>query len=359
MKREGQKARLEKIFRNLRGVDTIFISNSDIVDPNFLYLTGFTSGLFENSVLMATRRKLYLMTSPLEYQTALSQKTNMMQVIDSINGAKTAEKVIKREVKGRRVGINASFMSFDSYRSFRNKCKPGKIVDVSKQLLEARMIKSKDEIDKIRRAVRITKRTMKMIPKYFKEGMAEIELAARFDFIQKSLGASGNSFPTIVCFGKNAAMPHHFPDGTRLRKGDFILIDVGAKVKNYCSDITRTFIFGSAGTKQQREMIKIVRGAQREAINRIRPGRNGKQIHLLAEKYIDTAQGGKYKGKFIHGLGHSLGLEDHDGPAFSRHNNTLKQGMVVTVEPGIYINGFGGVRIEDDVLVTQHGCEIL
>jgi Xaa-Pro dipeptidase len=359
MKNDWQKARVGKIFSKLKKVDAIFITNTGIVDPNFLYLTGFTSGLFENSVLIATRRKLYLTTSPLEYQTALNQKTDMMQVIDSINEAETAEKVIAREVKSRRVGINASFIPFDSYMSFRSKCKPGKIIDVSKQLLEARMTKDRDEINKIRHAVRITKKAMQMIKKYFKEGITELELAARFDFMQKSLGASGNSFPTIVCFGKNAAMPHHSPDGTRLRRGDFILIDVGAKVENYCSDITRTFIFGGAGTKQQREMIGIVRGAQKEAISQIRSGRNGKQIHLMAEKYINSAQEGKYKGKFIHGLGHSLGLEDHDGPGLSKQSNILKQGMVVTVEPGIYINGFGGVRIEDDVLVTQHGCEIL
>jgi Xaa-Pro dipeptidase len=155
-------------------------------------------------------------------------------------------------------------------------------------------------------------------------------------------------------------MPHHFPDGTsRLRRGDFILIDAGAKIENYCSDITRTFVFGGAGTKQQREMIGIVMEAQREAIARIRSGRNGKQIHLMAEKYINSAQHGKYKGRFMHGLGHSLGLEDHDGPGLSKQSNKLREGMVVTVEPGIYINGFGGVRIEDDVLVTQHGCEIL
>src|SRR5271157_2064802 len=159
MKSKWQKARLEKLFSKLGGVDAIFIANTGIADPNFLYLTGFTSGLFENSVLIATKRKLYLTTSPLEYQTALSQKTEIMQVIDTINEAETAEKVIAREVKGRRVGINASFLPFDSYRSFRSKCKPGKIADVSKQLLEARMTKDRDEIAKIRHAVRITKRT--------------------------------------------------------------------------------------------------------------------------------------------------------------------------------------------------------
>jgi Xaa-Pro dipeptidase len=138
-----------------------------------------------------------------------------------------------------------------------------------------------------------------------------------------------------------------------------VLIDAGAKVENYCSDITRTFIFGSAGNEKQKEMLETVRKAQKEAISAIRPSKNGKEIHAIAENIINNAYSGKFKGRFIHSLGHSLGLEVHDGPGFSRQSNKLKPGMVITAEPGIYITGFGGVRIEDDIVITQSGCKIL
>jgi Xaa-Pro dipeptidase len=173
-----------------------------------------------------------------------------------------------------------------------------------------------------------------------------------------SLGASGTSFDTIVSFGKNAALPHHSPDKTRLRKGELILIDAGAKDSNYCSDITRTFAFGKIG-EGQKEMIDVVKEAQRMAIGAIRQGRDGREIHSLAENYLNETRGGKYKGRFIHALGHSVGLEVHDGPGFSKQKNILKPGMVITVEPGVYVPGFGGVRFEDDVLITEKGSEVL
>jgi Xaa-Pro dipeptidase len=268
------------------------------------------------------------------------------------------KKLLSSLVRRKRVGVNAIGLSFSTYERLKRKYHPKKMTDVSKALLDTRLVKDEVEIGRIREAARITKTAMREIQKYFETGITELELAARFDFIQMTLGASGTSFDTVVSFGKNSALPHHSPDMTKLKNGDIILIDAGAKYENYCSDITRTFLFGKKGG-QQAEMVDIVKEAQKRAIDAIMPGKEGREIHELAAKYLDEVKGGKYKGKFIHALGHSVGLETHDGPGLSSEKNILAPGMVVTVEPGVYVTGFGGVRFEDDVLITKEGCEIL
>ncbi len=359
MAQNWQKLRLEKVLKNLKSVEALCLINTDTADPNFHYLLGFTSGLFEGSVLIATKNKIYLITSPLEYETALEQKTSMMRIINSGYDGKPAMKWISKLVKKKKIGMNESFLPTEIYKRFKLKYKPKKILDASGAFMQARLVKDADELAKIRKATKITKTAMKEIQKHFKQGITELQLAAWFDFIQMSLGASRPSFGTIVCFGKNAALPHHSPGNTKLRKGDFVLIDAGAKVKNYCSDITRTFVFSGKGNAKQNEMLETVRKAQKNAISAIAPNKYGNEIHNIAENIINSAYKGKFKGRFIHSLGHSLGLEVHDGPGFSKQKNKLKQGMIITVEPGIYIPGMGGVRIEDDVLITKDRCEVL
>ncbi len=355
---DWQRARLGKIFKNLKGVDVIYIRNTQVQDPNFLYLTGFTSGLFEGTKLIATRKKTWLITSPLEYETALAQRPEGMKVIQYGGGAKSEKMLVSRLIRGKRVGANLSFLPFTYLKSIKEEFGARGVVDISNAMLGARLIKDESEIGKIRKAVKVTKRAMIEIQKYFKEGITELELAARFDFIQMSLGASGPSFKTIVCFGKNAAFPHHSPDNTRLKRGQFVLIDAGAVVDGYCSDITRTFMFKGA-SERQKEMFEVVKEAQLRAIAEMAPDKDGNQIYKNAKDFIDNAKGGKYMGRFIHSLGHSLGIEVHDGARLGGERTILASGMVMTVEPGIYVNGFGGVRIEDDVLITRRGIEIL
>lgn len=359
MNKETFKARLSKIFKNAKGLDKVLLVNTGAVDPNFLYVTGFTSGLFEYSYLIFGRESCILITSALEYETAKEQASEGVNVV-CIGSSEELKDVLSKELEGLRVGINESFVPVGIYKSLRKNYKAKKLVDVSERLEKARLVKDDSEIAKIRKAVGVTKLALVLIQKEFKEGMTEAELAAKFDSLSASLGSEGPSFKTIVCFGKNAALPHHFPDGTKLGHGDIILIDAGAKEKNYCSDMTRTFIFGKERSGELEEMMRVVKDAQLKAIKAIRPGLRGKEIDKTARDYIESFDGGKYKGKFIHSLGHSLGIEVHDGPGFSPKEETvIRKGMVITVEPGIYINGFGGVRIEDDVLVTNGGSLVL
>ncbi len=351
--------RASRILDFCKGVDVVLIVNTSEVDPNFLYVTGFRSGLFESTFLRIGRKRTAIATSILEYGTAVKQADKDLEVI-KISSRDDVERFLSG-IKGRVVGINGSRLSYRMYRVLV-KYKPRRIVDVSDELLSARLVKDGTEINRIGEAASITKEAMARISKSFRIGITELELASRFDSISSALGSEGPSFKTIVCFGKNAAYPHHFPDSTRLRDGEFVLIDAGAKVGNYSSDITRTFVFGNAGNRygRMKEMYDTVKEAHDMAIRSIRPGMEGKEIHKIAQDHIDGAYGGKYKGRFIHSLGHSLGIEVHDGPGFSQTaEGKIGQGMVITVEPGIYVDGFGGVRIEDDVLVTKNGAKIL
>ena len=356
--------RYKRLFEIAKGVDAAVIINSGSQDPNFHYLTGFNSGLFENSILIAKRKGAYLLTYALEYQDAEKQKFPGLRAIEITKESKEAGKILAKEIKGKRIGMNGSFLPFAYYDSINKRHKPKKIVDISSDLTKVRMIKDKEEISSIRKAVKVTKMAMALIQGHFTEGITERELAGRFDSISGELGSEGPSFDTIVCFGSNAALPHHSPDSTKLKKGDIILIDAGAKAEKYCSDITRSFIFkkkNSSDYQRKKEMYDTVKQAQALAIKAIKTGVPLSSIHKIAADYIDTKDNGMYKGKFIHALGHSLGIEVHDGPGFSPGYDKImtEEGMVITVEPGIYIKGFGGIRIEDDILITERGAVIL
>jgi Xaa-Pro dipeptidase len=358
------KSKLERIFSKAANVDSIVLVNTNEKDPNFTYITGFTSGIFEDNFLILRRDRVKLITNPLEYEAAISQKVSGLEVVKSTSGKETIE-ILKSELNKERVGINEDFLVYSYYGVIKSKAEPSKIVPVAKAFSASRLIKSASEIKRIKEAAEITKRAQKEILSELREGMTEKELAKKFDDLSGRLGSDKPSFDTIVCFGANASMPHHSPDNTKLKDGDLVLIDAGSKVGNYCSDITRTTIFArdSLSARQameKEEMISIVKEAQRKAIDAIKPGVKASDIHKIAADHIDSAANGKYKGTFIHSLGHSLGIEVHDGAGLSpASSQRLEPNMVVTVEPGIYVSGVGGVRIEDDVVVTKSGSMIL
>lgn len=356
------KERLDRIFDSCKGIDRIVLVNSSEKDPNFTYLTGFKGGMFEGDILMADRKGIALYTGALEYETARQQGFSGLRII-KIEDAETTRALLTAALKGKRIGINGSFLPYSTYERLRKRYRPKKIVDVQDAFMKARMVKDSEELANIARAARITRAAQEMIRKDVKSGMTERDVAKRFDDISEGLGSEGPSFETIVSFGRNAALPHHKPDGTRLKNGDFVLIDAGAKVNNYCSDMTRTFIFGGAdgkGQREKREMLRIVKEAQKMAISSIRPGMAGSEVDKVARSYLDSVDGGKYQGKFIHSLGHSVGIEVHDGEGFSPHSKLrLREDMVITVEPGVYVPGFGGARFEDDIVITKKGRKII
>lgn len=361
------RARLAKVFANAGGADSILLVNTGFQDPNFTYITDFRGGLYEGNLLLLRRNKAVLATYTLEYEMARRQAPKGMDVV-RIEGRKSIDALAKK-VKGTVIGMNCSFVPYRTYMRISKRMKPKRIVDVSDAFAKAREIKDYEEIRRISKASSITKKAIAITISKLKAGMTEKEAAAVYENAIMLLGADGTSFGSIVCFGKNAALPHHVPDGTRLKYGDFVLIDVGSKVGNYCSDVTRTILFGKDRKRikdyaAKSRVLEVVEEAQKAAISGIREGISGSSIHAIASGYIDRAYGGRYKGTFIHSLGHSVGIETHDataGGGFLSPGSKLilRKGMISSVEPGIYIPGFGGARREDDILVTKDGCRIL
>ncbi len=350
--------RLQRIFQNTRDdLDAIAIANATRPDPNFFYVSGYRSGLFEGSMLfLFPDLRVEVVTSPLEEEAARSRKDFTIHVQDaSDRGAR--RRLLASVLAGcRRVGVNFGSLSHASYLDLQATLAPKELVDVSEALNKTRLVKDPDELRLMERAAQIVSNVVGRVPDTAKEGMTEKSLKAKIDYAMAEEGADAPSFESIVAFGENSALPHYSAGERRLRQGDNLLVDVGARYHLYCSDLTRTFFFGRT-TAWQKEAYEKVLEAQTKAIAAIRAGVWGRAVHETAAKVIDQS---KFKGRFTHGLGHSLGVEVHDGPGFGRGSKTrMRENMVMTVEPGIYLPGAGGVRIEDDVVVTRDSCRSL
>ena len=219
-----------------------------------------------------------------------------------------------------------------------------------------RTCKDAAEIDTISQAIRIAQDAFKATCRSIRVGQTEKQIAARLEYEMQKRGSGKAAFPTIVAEGPNAALPHAFPGGRRVKRGSAILFDWGATFPFYCSDLTRVVFVGRIPPKIRR-IYGIVQEAKEKATAAIRPGARMCDVDAVARSHIKQAGFGKY---FGHGLGHGLGLNVHEAPSLSwRSKEKLQAGMVVTVEPGIYLPNVGGVRIEDDVLVTADGCRVL
>jgi Xaa-Pro dipeptidase len=353
------KERVKRIFKSLKDpLDVILLANSTEphIDMTFFYVTGIPSGLFEGGVAaLYPDGGCTILTSDLEAESARSAKDCRVEVVRSRDDYKNG---VAKMLKGKKtVGANYRELTHDMYLSLAKLTPKRRLVDVSKAVADARAIKDKIEIERLREACRIGSLTAKKIPDMLRAGMTELELAAEMEYNMGKLGSNGPSFKTIVAFGPHGAEPHYEPSKFHLKKGMTMVCDFGALYQRYCSDITRSFAFGHP-PKEMRVMHETVENAQRAAFDLIRPGVKASAVHLAAQEVIDAT---KWKGLFIHGLGHSLGLAVHDGSLglSPRSEAVLEPGMVVTVEPGVYVHGVGGVRIEDDVVVTEKGFEML
>jgi len=349
---------LRRIFENARDkLDVVSIVNGEHVDPNFFYISGYRSGIFERNMLfLFPDRHVEVLTNTLEEGAARQRKGYTVHV-ERGSGPSERRRMVSSILKGsKRVGVNFQGVSHKDYLALETMLSSKKLIDVSEALSRSRMIKDPDELELISKAAQIISGVVGGVPGLAKEGMTERDLKAQIDYQMVERGADSPSFESIVAFGESSALPHHSAGERRLRRGDNVLVDVGARYRLYCSDITRTFFFGRAA-QSQREAYSKVLEAQAIAIEAIKEGAAGRAVHQIAARVIDESQ---FKGRFTHGLGHSLGLEVHDGPGLSLRNSPkLRRNMVLTVEPGIYLPGEGGVRIEDDVVVTKDSCDLL
>jgi Xaa-Pro aminopeptidase len=254
------------------------------------------------------------------------------------------------------VGIEAASVTLQQFDALQ-KALEGVVLKPTTGVVETlRLVKDEGEIERIRTACGIADRAFEYIVTQIRPGIAERALAADLEYHMRKLGSEREAFDTIVASGARSALPHGRASDKLLEVGDFITFDFGARIGGYHSDLTRTVVLGTA-SDQQREVYQVVRDAQAAALAALRPGMTGKEADQVARDLI-AARG--YGDRFGHGLGHGLGRQVHDGGGLSqRIDLTLEAGMVMTVEPGVYLEGWGGVRIEDDVVVREGGVEDL
>jgi len=231
-----------------------------------------------------------------------------------------------------------------------------KLVPLTYIVERMRVIKTKDEIQALKKAVLLNERVFQLVYNSIEPGMTEIEIALALELTMRELGAEGPSFDTIVAFGTNAARPHAVPTDRVLKSGDIVLIDMGLVLQGYCSDMTRTFVAGKPDTTYL-ERLRVVRKAQLAGINAIRAGAVCRDVDRAARRVIVNAGYGDF---FGHGLGHGVGLAVHEEPRLGpRSRKKLRAGMIVTIEPGIYLPEWGGIRLENMAVVREDGCEVL
>lgn len=318
---------------------------------NKFYLAGLYSG---SGYIVLTEKQIYAIVDGRYY---LAQKKRMTEgtvlLIDSDCPAACHIRRILREEGIERIGFEKDEVTVGVWEKWQKEI-PAKWVPLS--LPHLRSVKAEEELSCIRQACRIADQGYEHILGWIRAGMTEKQVENELLHYMKSQGAQKESFDIIVASGENGAMPHAKAGERVICRGDFVTMDFGARVGEYCSDITRSFAVGEAGEPLS-TVYRLVRKAQEKAIEAIRPGRRCQEIDRVAREIITNAGYGE---NFSHNLGHSMGIACHEDPRFGPKDNTvLEPGMVLTVEPGIYLEGIGGIRIEDDILVTESGCEVL
>lgn len=322
---------------------------------NMQYFSGFSGG--EGYVLICENNKYILIDS--RYTGIAKEEAHENFNIIEYNITKPLSRLLldlldKNEIN--KILFEEDFMTVSTYNKLLDILKNYEFIPYSNEINQLRMIKSNSEIESIRHAEQIGVDAFNHIIKYIKIGITENEIAAELEYFMKKCGSENTSFDTIVLSGKRTALPHGMPSDKKIENGDFVLMDYGCKYHGYCSDMTRTVVVGKADEKQ-REIYNIVKQAQEVGENSIRSGIFGSIPDRLARMVIEESGYGEY---FGHSLGHGVGLLIHELPNLSPKSNIiLKENMIVSCEPGIYIYGQYGVRIEDLICVKEDGCENL
>ena len=321
-------------------------------EANRFYLTGFESSA--GSVLLTKERAVFLIDFRY-FEKA--QKTVISCEVVLCEDRTAQVKALCRDQGVTTLYLETETVSIREYQQWQDALDFLTVSSdgaMDRQLRDLRSVKSPDELDHIREAQRLTDETFDYILPRIQPGRTERDVMLDMEFYMRKLGSEGVSFDFIVVSGKNSSLPHGVPTDKAIERGDFLTMDFGAVVDGYHSDMTRTVAIGEV-TDEQRRIYEIVRQAQEMAITAVKPGAVCRDIDKIARDHIYAAG---YEGCFGHGLGHSVGVEIHEWPNFnSRCDTILKPGVVMTVEPGIYLPDRYGVRIEDMVFVTEIGCE--
>lgn len=335
---------LKKILKLLH-VDGIILTDL----KNIRYFTGFTGS---SGLCLYTKNRGFFLTD-FRYKEQSQREITGWEIIiakKKFNGLKR----LLTKLGLRKIAFESTidFEHFEALRKLKIK-----LIPLKKKILRLREIKTPEEIEKIKIAIKRAEEGFLKIKEMIKPGVAERDIAVELEYQIKRLGSERLPFEIIVASGENSALPHARSSTRRIKPGDLLLIDWGAEAEGYYSDMTRTFLIKGNNSEEKIKIYNIVREAQEEALRIIGPGVSTSEVDRAARQYIQKKGYGK---AFGHSTGHGVGLEIHELPAITiSGREKLKPGMVFTVEPGIYLSGFGGVRIEDMVLVTDHGVELL
>ena len=319
--------------------------------PNCRYLSGFTGS---SGVLLVTEDSSYLITDSRYREQARREAAGFTIILRE--GALAPELQSLLEEKGlERLGFEGEHLPFSSYNKFASGCGV-ELVPTGGLVEKLRAVKDEVEIGLLRRGAALADEAFNYILGVIRPGLTEQQVALELEFYQRRKGAEGIPFPYIVASGVRGSLPHGVAGSKVLREGELVTIDFGAIWKGYATDMTRTLALGRP-SQRQREIYRVVKEAQERAREGLKAGMYCSEADALARHPINEAGLGKY---FGHGLGHGVGLEVHEKPVLSRRSEEiLRPGMVVTVEPGVYIPGWGGIRIEDMLLVEEDGAESL
>ncbi|MFD1037511.1 M24 family metallopeptidase [Virgibacillus byunsanensis] len=341
-------------------LDTLTERNIDVAmitaPANVFYYTGFNSDPHERFmalILDGRNKELTLFVPALDKEIAENESfvKNIVPISDE------EDPFVKLKSKYgpslQHIGLEKKEVSMFRHNQLQLAFPHASYDDIQPTINFQRGKKSRNEIDYLQEAVDIIEKVLAEGIKKVKIGMTETELAAELEFLMKKFGAVGPSFSTIVLAGEKAALPHGVPGERAFQNGDFLLIDFGVITKNgYCSDITRTFIIGEASEKQ-REIYNIVLESNQAGVNAVKAGVALKNFDIAARKVIDDSGYGDY---FNNRVGHGLGVEVHEEPSIHENNDEIaEKGLLFTIEPGIYIPNYGGVRIEDEVYINEDG----
>jgi Xaa-Pro aminopeptidase len=346
---QARRDRLRKSFKKA-GIDALLVTDF----TNVTYLTGFTG---DDSYLLVRRDGETILSDP-RYTTQLGEECPGVDLSIRPPGVTMLQAVV-RAVRSSRIGklgIEGDSMTVSLRDRIADKLPKVELTPTSDLVEQLRQIKDKEEVARLRKAVWQAEKAFAVLRSTLRPEMTEKEAADELEHQFRLFGAKDAAFPSIVAVGPRGALPHATPTAKRIGEDDFVLVDWGANEGLYRSDLTRVLVTGKVTPKFER-VYGVVLEAQKRAIAAVRPGVVAHEVDNVARSFITKAGFGR---RFRHGLGHGLGILVHEAPRLAVKNQTvLRPGMVVTVEPGIYLPGWGGVRIEDDVLVTRGGHEVL
>lgn len=344
---KNRRSTLKRFFEK-HSLDAVLFSDL----RNVRYLCGFSGT--EGALLISKNNAWFLCDSRYTAQAAEEVQVAEIRECGAIRLDTVAALAIDNDLH--RIGFEAAHTTVSAYRRMAEKLNGIDLVELGSDLDEIRVCKDKVEIEQLASVAELSSRAFEAIMGEIKPGVREVDIALALEFEMRRLGAEGKAFDFIVASGERGAMPHGRASDKVICSGEMITVDFGALKDGYHSDETVTVACGEPGARA-REIHAIVSTAHDLAIDAVRPGISCKDLDDVARSYIRDKGYGDY---FGHGLGHGVGLEIHEMPTLSpRSTAILQEGMVITVEPGIYIQGFGGVRIEDTVTVTSDGCRVL